>query len=188
MSSTNSPINHAVLQSCISFSFILLGNAITQSFMGVPALLVDFPPPSSPAHQSRAQLLGRTWPVFWKVGNNFFRPISTLGALGYMFLTWNAYSSSVSPLPGSTASGVAAGAQRRGDWRIFAIAALCHVVNVVHSAVNMQPLNDKIESCARGEGKEVWGAEGWARSWIRGNYVRIVCPAVAGTLALWNSL
>ncbi len=39
------------------------------------------------------------------------------------------------------------------DWRLFAVAAVMHLVNIVHSAVNMQPLNDKLAALV-GEGKE----------------------------------
>jgi hypothetical protein len=41
------------------FSYNFLGNAVTQSFMTVPALLVDFPNHSSPNYAERATLLGR---------------------------------------------------------------------------------------------------------------------------------
>lgn len=61
--------------------------------MGVPALLVDFPPPSSPGHAAAARHLGRQWPIFWSMGNVFFRPISTLGIFGYGYAGYCAYRS-----------------------------------------------------------------------------------------------
>ncbi|KAF1981673.1 hypothetical protein K402DRAFT_398314 [Aulographum hederae CBS 113979] len=142
--------------------------------MGVPALLVDFPRPGAPDYSERAKLLGRQWPVFWKVGNNFFRPISTLGIFGYAF---SAYAASK-----ATAGGV------KGDWRIYAVAAVCHLTNVVHSAINMQPLNEKIEALSGsvGEKHEAMAVE-LAETWIQRNYVRIVCPLIAGTLALFQT-
>ncbi|KUJ21257.1 uncharacterized protein LY89DRAFT_577895 [Mollisia scopiformis] len=160
-----------VLGSSISFSFILAGNAITQSFMTVPALLVGFPNSTSPDYSSKSALLGRQWGVCWTAGNVFFRPISSLGALGYAFTTYSAYAS----------------ATTKADWRLFAIAALMHVVVIIHSAVNMQPLNDKIASLdSESKGKDTLdlGAETLLRKWGKLNYVRIVSPLIAGTFAL----
>lgn len=202
------PVAQTILASSVAFSFILVGkrvrpentppspppppsssrprserarlpgNAITQSFMAVPALLVDFPPPSSAKHQERATLLGRQWPVFWVVGNNFFRPISTFGAFGYAFTAFTLYRASNSYV----ASGI------KGDWRLFAISALLHVTNVVHSAINMQPINDKLESLnGKSNEKDTAQAETFARSWIKGNYLRVVCPAIAGSIALFQT-
>ncbi|KAI3397274.1 hypothetical protein diail_11073 [Diaporthe ilicicola] len=140
--------------------------------MGVPALLVDFPPSSSPDHAARVRLLGRQWPVFWAVGNGFFRPISTLGILGYACTSW------------------AARARGRGlgDWRLYALSALCHLVTVVHSAVNIQPLNSKLDGLgSSGASKtDIARAEHYARSWIRRNSLRVVMPLIAGTSALWQ--
>ncbi|KAK4443472.1 hypothetical protein QBC34DRAFT_430723 [Podospora aff. communis PSN243] len=174
MSSTTT----AVVGGTMACSFILLGNAITQSFMGVPALLVDFPPPTSPSHAAAARHLGRQWPTFWSVGNVFFRPISTLGILGYGFVAFSAYNNPYA----------------RRDWRFFAVSAFCHLVTVVHSAANMQPLNEKLDALSTVEGSEVKGkvdvslAEWYARRWIRLNTVRIVMPLVAGGLALYQTL
>ncbi|KAK4168443.1 cytochrome P450 [Cladorrhinum sp. PSN259] len=184
----------AVVGTTIACSFILLGNAITQSFMGVPALLVDFPNPTSPDHAAAARRLGRQWPVFWRVGNVFFRPISTLGIVGYAFASYAAYRSSSSTTSSSLigtrfgSGGVEGGA----DWRLLAVSAVCHLVTVVHSAVNMQPLNGKIDAL-RGEGGggvkvDVSLAEWYARRWIKLNLVRLVMPAVAGSIALWQTL
>ncbi|KAK1773360.1 hypothetical protein QBC45DRAFT_364020 [Copromyces sp. CBS 386.78] len=178
----------AVVGTTVAMSFILLGNAITQSFMGVPALLVSFPHPSSPTHADRARLLGSQWPVFWRVGNVFFRPISTFGILGYGYAAW-ACSRSSSSTQGlsSTTSGNA--------WKLYAISALCHLITVVHSAVNMQPINAKIEGLRRreaghghGGGTDLALAEYYARKWARLNLVRLVMPAVAGSVALWTTL
>ncbi|KAK8138232.1 hypothetical protein PG984_001612 [Apiospora sp. TS-2023a] len=172
----------AVVGTTIAFSYILFGNAITQSFMGVPALLVDFPKPSAPGHAERARLLGRQWPVFWAVGNVFFRPISTLGIFGYGYTAWAARAA----LSGTT---------RLGDWRWYAVAAACHLVTVVHSAVNMQPINEKIDALSATDDKtkthgkvEARLAESYARNWISYNTVRLITPAVAGSLALWQTL
>ncbi|KAF8854881.1 hypothetical protein BDZ45DRAFT_715978 [Acephala macrosclerotiorum] len=65
-------LQNLVLGSSISFSFILAGNAITQSFMTVPALLVDFPSEGSQSYSTRATLLG---------------------PLGYAFTSYSAYNS-----------------------------------------------------------------------------------------------
>ncbi|KAI8960413.1 hypothetical protein F5Y11DRAFT_349548 [Daldinia sp. FL1419] len=165
----------AVLGTTVAFSFILFGNAITQSFMGVPALLVDFPPPSSPEHPARARLLGRQWPVFWVVGNQFFRPISTLGIFGYAYTSW------VASTQGPNG--------RLGDWRPYAVSALCHLITVVHSAANMQPINQKIDALREPKGKvDPKQAEGFARKWIKFNTVRLITPVVAGSLALFQLL
>lgn len=165
----------AVLGTTVAFSFILFGNAITQSFMGVPALLVDFPSPSSPEHAARARLLGRQWPVFWVVGNQFFRPISTLGIFGYAYTSWIA--SSQGP------NGVF------GDWKPYAFSALCHLITVVHSALNMQPINEKLDALREPKGRvDSKQAESYARKWIKFNTVRLITPVVAGTLALFQVL
>ena len=152
------------------------GNAITQSFMGVPALLVDFPSPSSPDHAARARLVGRQWPVFWKVGNVFFRPISTFGIFGYGYVSWAA-----------AAQGSSGG--NLGDWRIYAVSSLCHLITVVHSAVNMQPINAQIDALREPKGGvDPAKAEKLLRRWIKGNTVRLITPVVAGSLALWQIL
>ncbi|KAK0640652.1 hypothetical protein B0T16DRAFT_460816 [Cercophora newfieldiana] len=168
-----------VVGTTMACSFILLGNAITQSFMGVPALLVDFPRPSSPEHLAAARHLGRQWPTFWSVGNVFFRPISTLGIFGYSFAAYSAYSTRFA----------------RKDWRFYAVSAACHLVTVVHSAANMQPLNEKLDALSgedkgkvKAAGVDVSLAEYYARRWIRLNSVRIVMPLVAGGMALWQTL
>ncbi|KAB5566966.1 hypothetical protein GE09DRAFT_1284659 [Coniochaeta sp. 2T2.1] len=190
-------IAQTIVGMTIAFSYTLFGNAITQSFMGVPALLVDFPPPTSPSHPSAARHLGRQWPVFWSVGNVFFRPTSTLGIFGYAFAAYHAFSSSTSsPLRSSTRPGVSAayettrGTGMQGDWRFYAVSALCHLVMVVHSAVNMQPINGRIDALkAEGTGTaELEKAEYWARRWAKLNLVRLVMPLVAGSLALSQAL
>ncbi|KAH6653933.1 hypothetical protein BKA67DRAFT_658272 [Truncatella angustata] len=165
----------AVVGTTIALSYILLGNAITQSFMGVPALLVDFPHPTSPDHAARVRLLGRQWPVFWAVGNVFFRPISTFGIFGYGYTAYAAASS---------------GNYRLGDWRLYAVSAACHLITVVHSALNMQPINVKIDALKepKGPGVDAARAESYARKWISYNTVRLVMPLVAGTVALWQTL
>lgn len=140
--------------------------------MTVPALLVDFPPPSSPEHSARATLLGRQWPLCWAVGNTFFRPISTLGAIGYAFSAYQASQSLTA----------------KGDWRLFAFAAFLHVTNIIHSAVNMQPINDKLTALATPSEKGQMGAEALARSWAKGNLLRVICPVIAGTIALWQTV
>ncbi len=160
---------------CNGSRLTIVGNAITQSFMGVPALLVDFPPPSSPDHAARARLVGRQWPVFWKVGNVFFRPISTLGIFGYGYVSWAA----VSQGPGGNL----------GDWRVYAVSSLCHLITVVHSAINMQPINAKIDALREPKGNvDPAKAENLLRRWIQGNTVRMITPVVAGSLALWQIL
>lgn len=164
----------SVAGTCITFSFILAGNAITQSYMTVPALLVKFPPPGSPDHKDRARLLGRQWPLCWTVGNQFFRPISTLGFLGYGYAAYSVYKE---------------GILARSDWKLFAVAAAMHLTTILHSAINMQPLNDKLEALAdRSSEKELVEAENVAQKWASWNRLRLVTPVVAGGLALWNLL
>ncbi|TRX91271.1 hypothetical protein FHL15_007876 [Xylaria flabelliformis] len=165
-----------VVGTTIAFSFILFGNAVTQSFMGVPVLLVDFPPPSSPEHAARARLLGRQWPVFWRVGNVFFRTISTLGIFGYGYTAW-------------AASSLAAGGMR-GDWRAYTFSAACHLTTVVHSAINMQPINEKLNALEDPKGGNVDSklAESYARKWIKFNTVRLITPIIAGSVALTQAL
>ncbi|KAK3380970.1 hypothetical protein B0H63DRAFT_474679 [Podospora didyma] len=176
----------AVLGTTIAFSFILLGNAITQSFMGVPALLVDFPRPSSPEHPAAVRHLGRQWPVFWEVGNVFFRPISTLGIFGYAYTSWTARDNSINGLGALGLPGLSG----LGDWRFYAVSAACHLITVLHSALNMQPLNNKLDGLRepKASGVDENLAEYYARRWIKLNSVRIVMPLVAGTTALWQSL
>ncbi|KAK4179125.1 hypothetical protein QBC36DRAFT_232751 [Triangularia setosa] len=210
------PTPDTIAGTTIAFSFILLGNAITQSFMGVPALLVDFPRPSSPDHPRAARLLGRQWPIFWQVGNIFFRPISTLGILGYGYTAFSAwrYASAVASNNGwHTALIPAHGQVEKGNWKIWGVCAVCHLITVVHSAMNMQPLNAKLEGLSsaaevvngkdkrvdengaalgtakgKGGGVDVSLAEYYARRWIKLNLLRALMPLVAGTLGLWQSL
>ncbi|KAI0004844.1 hypothetical protein F4779DRAFT_630237 [Xylariaceae sp. FL0662B] len=159
----------------IACSFTLFGNAVTQSFMCVPALAYDFPPPSSPDHSTRSQLLGRQWPILWAVGNSFFRPISTFGIFGYAYTSWAA---SIQGENGNL-----------GDPRVYAVAALCHLVTVVHSAINMQPINKKLDALSEPKDKvDSSQAEAYARKWIKFNTVRLITPLVAGSLALWQTL
>ncbi|OCK91424.1 uncharacterized protein K441DRAFT_206971 [Cenococcum geophilum 1.58] len=111
------PISQAVAVTSITFSFILVGiiTAISPHSKNTskrykkrhhlvpydsPSFAVDFPQPSSPKHLARTRLLGRQWPHCWTVGNRFFRPISTLGALGYRFVTWVTYRGD--PMPKET--------------------------------------------------------------------------------------
>ncbi|KAK0744438.1 hypothetical protein B0T21DRAFT_398945 [Apiosordaria backusii] len=200
------PTPDAIAGTTIAFSFILLGNAITQSFMGVPALLVDFPPHTSPDHPRAARLLGRQWPVFWQVGNVFFRPISTLGIIGYGYTAFSAwrYASAMAANNGWHTALIPAhhGQVERGNWKVWGVCAVCHLVTVVHSAVNMQPLNAKLEGLSGIEDKksdaggkvvgkggvDVGLAEWYARRWIKLNLVRALMPLVAGSLGLWQIL
>jgi len=171
---SDSIVVKAVAGTCIAFSFILAGNAITQSYMTVPALLVTFPPAGSPGHGDRARLLGRQWPLCWTVGNRFFRPISTLGFLGYAYAGYSVYRE---------------GIPARGDWRAFGVAAMMHLTTMLHSALNMQPLNDRLEAlAARANEKELAEAENVARKWACWNRLRLVMPVLAGSLALYNLL
>ncbi|KAF1995291.1 hypothetical protein P154DRAFT_581031 [Amniculicola lignicola CBS 123094] len=171
---SNNTIVKSVAGTCITFSFILAGNAVTQSFMTIPALLVDFPSPGAPGHADRARLLGRQWPLCWTVGNQFFRPISTLGFLGYGYAAYSVYKE---------------GHLARSDWRVFAISAAAHFVTILHSAINMQPLNDKLEALAtRTADKDLFSAEGIALKWARWNLLRLASPVIAGSLALWQSV
>jgi hypothetical protein len=142
--------------------------------MTIPALLVDFPPAGLPGHAERAHLLGRQWPLCWSVGKKFFRFISTLGLVGYAYTAYAVYK---------------AGPRSSYNWKIFAVAAGAHLATVIHSAVNMQPMNDKLEALAgRATDTELLEAEPIARKWAKWNLVRLATPVLAGTLALWQSL
>ncbi|KNG52006.1 hypothetical protein TW65_00391 [Stemphylium lycopersici] len=143
----------SVAGTCITFSFILAG---------------------SPDHKDRARLLGRQWPLCWTVGNQFFRPISTLGFLGYAYAGYAVYRE---------------GMLARSDWKLFGVSALMHLTTILHSALNMQPLNDKLEALAERSGeKELGMAQEIAMQWASWNRLRLVTPVVAGGLALWNLL
>ncbi|KAH7120984.1 hypothetical protein B0J11DRAFT_560014 [Dendryphion nanum] len=169
---SDSTIAKGVAGTCVTFSFILAGNAVTQSFMTIPALLVNFPPPGSPTHTERARLLGQQWPLCWTVGNRFFRPISTAGVLGYGYAAYAFYNQGITA---------------RADWRFFAVAAAMHLTTVLHSALNMQPLNDKLEALAgRASDKELGQAETIAKQWASWNLLRMVTPVVAGSLAIYQ--
>jgi uncharacterized membrane protein len=77
----------------------------------------------------------------------------------------------------------------RSDWKLFGVAALMHLTTIVHSAVNMQPLNDKLEALAeRSSEKELGEAQEIAMKWASWNRLRLVTPVLAGGLALWNLL
>lgn len=61
---------------------------------------------------------------------------------------------------------------------------------IVHSAMNMQPLNDRLAALAdvgKGEKLTMGGtedAEGLARKWGSWNIIRVVFPMIGGGLAL----
>ena len=149
------------------------GNAITQSFMSIPALLLDFPRPSSPEHTAAARHLGRQWPVFWQVGNVFFRPLSMLGFIGYT---------------------IAAVTSPSGRWVAYTIAAAAHLVTIGHSAVHMQPINEKLHALGKDRkdddeaAVDMAAAEPMTRRWARLNLLRVVLPLTAGTVALCETM
>jgi uncharacterized membrane protein len=77
----------------------------------------------------------------------------------------------------------------RSDWKLFGLAAIMHLTTILHSALNMQPLNDKLEALAeRASEKELHQAENIARKWASWNQLRLVTPVLAGGLALFNLL
>jgi len=177
----NPLLQTSVVATCIAVDFILAGNAFTQSFMTLPAMITEFPPASSPEYSTRATLLGKQWPVCWTVGNQFFRPISTLSTLGYAFSAW------------SLSRGNSLTEKR--DWRLFALGALLHVSVIFHSAINMQPLNDKLAALAGTgtDGKGVAAVKAGnavevATAWIRGNYYRLAVPMISGSISLYQTL
>lgn len=155
------------------------GNAVTQSFMTIPALLAAFPDKSSPTYAARTALIGKQWPYCWAVGNVVFRPMSTLGFLGYSLTSFRAYSSS----------------STEQDWRLLAIAASLHLTTILHSAINMQPLNDQLaaldghseEAKLKSSGKSA-DAEALLNKWAKWNLVRFATPLFAGILALSQAL
>ncbi|KIW04619.1 uncharacterized protein PV09_04366 [Verruconis gallopava] len=177
----NPAFRNAVLATCIAIDYTLAGNAITQSYMGVPALIHEFPSSNSPEYAVRARLLGKQWPPIWVVGNNFFRPISTIATIGYAFTAWSlARVERVLDM----------------DWRWFAFNAALHATVIVHSAVNMQPLNNKLAALAgvgsdgKGNAKVDKQDEGRAveiaTNWIEGNKYRLLIPVVTGAISLWQ--
>jgi hypothetical protein len=96
-----------------------------------------------------------------------------LGFVGYAYTAYAVYSE---------------GNNTRADWRIFALAAAAHLVTVVHSAVNMQPLNDKLEALAgRAGDKQLLEAVPIAQKWAKWNLLRLVNPMLAGTMALYQT-
>lgn len=141
--------------------------------MTIPALLVNFPADSSPEYSARAQLLGRQWPHCWAVGNVFFRPISTVGFLGYAYIAYQTYNDPTT----------------KADWRFFALASLMNLISIVHSAINMQPLNDKIVGLDAGVGEKkvvAAGAEAMMRKWAKWNLVKVVCPLIADIISFFQ--
>jgi uncharacterized membrane protein len=81
------------------------------------------------------------------------------------------------------------GVLARSDWKLFGVAAVMHLSTILHSALNMQPLNDKLEALAeRASEKELGEAENVAKKWASWNRLRLVTPVVAGGAALWNLL
>ena len=77
----------------------------------------------------------------------------------------------------------------RSDWKLFGVSAIMHLTTILHSAINMQPLNDKLEALAeRSNEKELGQAESIATKWASWNQLRLVTPTIAGGLALWNLL
>ncbi|KAL1879948.1 hypothetical protein VTK73DRAFT_6528 [Phialemonium thermophilum] len=168
----------------VAFSFTLVGNAITQCFMSIPALLAGFPKPGNPEHAASARRLGRQWKEFLFGGEKFFRPTNTLGLLGYSFAALKSAKATPASTPSFSSS---------ADWKLLAVAAGCNFLVILHSAGNMQPLNRKICHLAElGDEKEITGvearelatAEGYARTWIRYNVLRILLPLVAGIAGL----
>ncbi|KAF4556708.1 Hypothetical protein D9617_1g085870 [Elsinoe fawcettii] len=165
---TNIPLPQSITAATVTASFVLVGNAITQSWMTIPTLIAGFPSAGNAAYADRASLLGQQWPLMHKVGNNFFRPISMLAIFGYAF---GAYS-------------IAQGTMK-GDWRLFALSALCHVANVIHSAVNLQPINAQLDVLGKAADKS--NAVELASRWIECNKWRVVFPGLAGSVALWQA-
>ncbi|KAI9666750.1 MAG: hypothetical protein M1831_001525 [Alyxoria varia] len=192
----------------IAIDFFLSGNALTQSTMTLPSLIASFPSKSTDPtdHAYRSRLLGTQWPVCWRVGNVIMRPLSTVSTLSYAFISWS-----------SSRAGNQNGVSGK-DWRPFAFAAILHLTVIIHSAVNLQPVNDKLaglagrdsageekkkknvngsagekEKDAHGSGVDKKGDENedavaLATKWIRWNYYRAVVPMLTGGIALWQSL
>lgn len=157
--------------------------------MTLPMLILDFPPPTSPEYEARAKLFGKQWPISWVAGNNFFRPLSTLATIGYAVTAW-----SLSRPFKNVGSALA----EKRDWRLYALSAALHVSVIVHSALNMQPLNDKMASLA---GLDSHGnkdseaaikagkvdAVDTATKWMNWNIYRLVIPAVTGGISIYQN-
>jgi hypothetical protein len=100
--------------------------------------------------------------------------------LGYAFASYSATTIGKSLGGGSPVEGGA-------DGRFFALSALYYLVNIVYSAVIMQPPNNKWEGLgdsgksgeAQGKG-EGEGAVELGQRWITGNYLTIVYSAYGG--------
>ncbi|KAK2074861.1 hypothetical protein P8C59_009034 [Phyllachora maydis] len=134
MSSTRIGLSaEAVALTSSACSFILLGNAITQSYIG-PSSGASAPASSAPS-ASRAR---------W----------ATAG-------------------PRGRARARARGRPAVAHYYCYAAAAACHVVILVHTAVNLQPLNARLEGLKAagpiGRGGEE--AEAVARRWMALNLV-----------------
>lgn len=138
----------------------------------MPALIADFPTRDQPTYNARSSLLGRQWPLCWTVGNIFFRPMSTLSTIAYAYLSFPALR------------------DLDVDWRLFAVAFALSAGTIVHSAVNMQPLNDRLAALAEVEKQ---AKTSFARKedtvdlacrWARLNLVRVVFPLIGGSLVL----
>ncbi|KAK4135141.1 hypothetical protein BT67DRAFT_441573 [Trichocladium antarcticum] len=171
----NSPPN-AILGPAIACSFILFGNAMTQSSTTVPALLVDFPRPSCscPALASAARHLGRQWRICRAADRFVFRPINTLSVAGYVCASWIARRRR----DGELLAGGTGGTR----WVVYALAAACHVVGMVHAAVNMRWLEERILELE--DGVDAVLAEWYVRRWGVGNLLRVFMPLLAGSMAL----
>lgn len=161
--------SHAFINSCR----LAAGNSITQTYMSIPALLLDFPEPSSPEHFAAARRLGQQWPVFWNVGNVFFRPLSMLGLFGYLVAT---FTTPVHP------SG------------LYVFSALAHLITIVHSAVHMQPLNERLHALADVHYEDgtadvdIAEAEAMAWRWADLNHTRMFMPLLGSAVALYGIL
>lgn len=139
--------------------------------MTVPALISSFPSATaSPQdHSTRVRVLAVQWQLMHKIGNSFFRPISTLAIFGYAYGAYSCYHGKM-----------------RGDWRLYAAAAVCHIANVVHSAVNLQPCNDKLDALGTGKVDDSQAVD-FATYWINCNKWRIVFPFFAGGQAIYQA-
>ncbi|OCL09265.1 hypothetical protein AOQ84DRAFT_24596 [Glonium stellatum] len=60
-----------------------------------------------------------------------------------------------------------------------------HVIGIVPSAINMQPIMISTGVVRKGNQKLIGSSTAEARNWITGNYLRVLMLLVTGSLFLW---
>ena len=94
-----------------------------------------------------------------------FLSLSAVGIFGNAFIAYSAYYG-----------------KSRIDYRMYLLAAILHVVDVVYSVSRLAPLNEKLLAL-RSEGGQKIVAVQAARDWAEANARRLYLLAAAGILA-----